>query len=135
MNIKDILSQYKNVAVVGMSANESKPSHWVPMFLKSRDFEIIPVNPAAAEIAGMKSYPAIMDVDARIDILNVFRPSEACLPIIKEALERRKHKGDISVIWLQEGITCDEGKALAESEGVVFVQDMCMYKEYNRFMS
>lgn len=131
MEIKEILEKYKNITVVGMSSNPSKASHNVPRFMKSFGYDVVPVNPTVKEILGMTSYPDILSVPDKIEILNVFQRSEACLNVVQEAVERKNQKGDIDVIWLQEGIENEAAKELAESNGIVFVQDRCIYKEHD----
>ncbi len=113
-----------------MSTNTSKPSHSVPAFLHSKGYDIIPINPSADEIIGLKSHKNLKDVPDVIDILNVFRPSKDALAVVEQAIERFKSKGDIKLIWLQEGIINDEAKKLAEDNGIEFIQDKCMRKEY-----
>ena len=132
MKTKDILEKFKNVAVIGMSANEMKPSHSIPMFMMSVGYNIYPVNPTLNEIRGLKSYPSLLDVEEKIEIVNVFQRSEKCLAIVEEAVERKSQKGDVEVIWLQEGIINNEAKNLAEFNGIIFVQDVCMFKEYHK---
>ena len=133
MEIREILEQYKNIAVVGMSANAFKAAHTVPMYMQSKNYHIIPINPNALEISGIRVYPEISDVEGLIEILDVFRRSEDCLEVVEKAVARKKAKGDINVIWLQEGIVNDAAKKLAEDNGIVFVQDKCILKEYNRY--
>lgn len=130
MTIREIFEKYKAVAVYGMSKNPAKPSNYVPAFLKQNGYVIIPVNPTADEIDGMKCYHKLADIPEEIDILNVFRPSEQALSVVEEAIERRNLKGDIRVVWLQEGIESEEARALAEANGIVFIQDRCMMKEF-----
>jgi len=130
MTINEILSTYKTVAVVGMSANEVKPSHYVPVYLMNRGYKVIPVNPVATEIAGQKVYKSIMDIPNEIEILNVFRPSDMVLEVVEEAVSRKEQKGDIKLIWLQEGIINDDAKKLAEEHGIGFIQDKCLKKEH-----
>ena len=130
MTFKEIFDNYKIIAVYGMSTNGAKPSHHVPAFLLSQGYNIIPVNPVANEIAGQKVYKNLFDIPDEIEILNVFRPSALALEVVQEAVERKKAKGDIKLIWLQEGIINDEAKKLAEDNGIEFIQDRCMYKEY-----
>ncbi len=130
MSYKQIFDKYRTIAVYGMSTNPAKPSNEVPALLESAGYNIIPINPVAQEINGKKSYPKIADIPDKIEILNVFRPSEQALDVVKEAVERKKEKGDIEVIWLQEGIRNDEAKKLAEENGIEFVQDRCMKIEY-----
>jgi predicted CoA-binding protein len=130
MTYQEIFDKYKTIAVYGMSTNPAKPSHTVPVFMMGQGYNVIPVNPVADEIAGKKAYKKLIDIPEEIDILNVFRPSDHCLDVVKEAIERKNAKGDIKMVWLQEGIINDEAKALAEENGMEFIQDRCMYKEY-----
>ena len=132
MTFKEIFDSYKTVAVFGMSTNSSKPANMVPVFLMGKGYNIIPVNPMADEINGKKAYKKLLDIPDTIDILNVFRPSGQALDVVKEAIERKNQKGDIKVIWLQESIINNEAKKLAEDNGIEFVQDRCMLKEFNR---
>jgi predicted CoA-binding protein len=131
--LKEIFTKYKNIAVYGMSKNQTKPSHSVPAYLHSKGYTIIPVNPTADEILGLKSYSGLMDVEETIDVVEVFRPSEQIPDVVKEAIERKKGRGDIAVIWLQDGIYHDEAKKLAEQAGIIVIQDRCMYRDHKRF--
>ena len=130
MTIKEIFEKYKTIAVYGMSTNASKPSHHVPVFFIKEGYNVIPVNPVASEIAGNKAYKFLIDIPEEIDILNVFRPSDDCLEVVQEAVARKKAKGDIKLIWLQEGIENDSARKLAEENGIEFIEDKCMYKEF-----
>ncbi len=130
MTTKEILDKYKTIAVYGMSTSTNKPARRVPAFLYSKGFEIIPINPKADKIIGKKVYRELKDIPDKIEILDVFRPSSEAYGVVKEAVERHKEKGDIDVIWLQDGIVSDEGKKLAEENGIEFVQDKCMHTEY-----
>lgn len=130
MNFTEIFEKYKSIAVVGMSANPMKASHSVPVYMLHNGYNVIPVNPTTEKVLHLKSYKNLTEVPDYIEIVNVFRPSNQCLEVIKEAIERHKIKGDVKLIWLQEGIFCDEGKKLAEENGIEFIQDSCMYKEY-----
>lgn len=130
MNIEEIFKNNKNIAVVGMSTNPSKPAHTVPAFFDKEGYNIIPVNPAVEEILGKKSYPSLAEVPDTIDIVNVFRRSEDALAVVQAAIERKNKVGDVKIIWLQEGIINYEAKKLAHESGIKFIQDKCMYKEY-----
>ena len=110
-----------------------KPANWIPIYLSTKNYVIIPINPKAGHIKVWKSYADLKEVPGRIDILQIFRPPEEALEIVKAAIERKKIKGDINVIWLQEGQK-EEAKELAESEGITFIQGTCMYREYKRLM-
>lgn len=132
---QSILEKYKRVAVYGMSKDPEKAAHRVPAYLLSQGFDVSPVNPSAASILERKCYDSLKAVEGHIDIVNVFRPSKEAVNIVKEAMARRKEKGDIAVIWLQEGIKNGEAKNLAEKNGIIFVQDTCMLKEHKRLFS
>jgi len=129
-SLRKIFEKSKTIAVYGMSKNPDKPAQLVPAYFVAQDYNVIPINPSAKEIIGLKCHKNLSDVSERIDILDVFRPSEEAVDVVKEAIERRKLKGDIDVIWLQEGIVSDTARELAEKEGIVFIQDKCLYKEY-----
>ena len=130
--IKEIFEKNKTIAVYGVSTHPFKPAQYVPIFLKSKGFSIIPINPNAVTIAGCMCYSNLKDVEEKIDILQVFRPSNQVLAVVKEAVDRKKATGDIGVIWLQLGIQNDEARKLAEQAGIPFIQNRCMKIEYNR---
>jgi hypothetical protein len=132
MDFRKIFDDNKSIAVIGMSKNSSKAAHNVPAFLIGQGYEVFPINPTADEIAGRTAYKDLMDVPGKIDILNVFRPGEEALKIVEKAIKRKHEKGDIRLIWLQEGITNDRARDLAIANGFEFIQDKCMYKEFMR---
>ena len=124
--IKKIL-EMKNVAVVGMSRHSEKAAHFVPKYLHENGFNITPVNPKSDEILDKKCYDRINDVPDEIDIVDVFRPSDQVLPIIKEAIKKKP-----KVIWLQEGIHNHEAEQLARDAGIDVVFNRCMLAEHQR---
>lgn len=124
--IRKILS-LKKIAVVGMSNNPQKDAHMVPKYLTTQDYEVTPVNPYSSEILGRKSYGLVSEVPGDIDIVNVFRPSEDVLPVVKEAIKKKP-----KVIWLQEGIHNQEAEDLARSAGIDVVFNRCMFAEHRR---
>ena len=128
--IHEVLVTCRTIAVYGMYQNPEKPAHYVPLFLATQGYDIIPINPHADEIIGRRCYPHLRDVQEEIHILEVFRPSERVPAVMKEAMARRKEKGDISVVWLQEGIQNPEAQRIAEEAGIVYIQDRCMQKEF-----
>lgn len=117
----------KNIAVVGMSKNPEKAAHYVPKYLSENGFNIIPVNPTATEILGTKCYPTLTDIPEKIDIVDVFRPSDQVKPVIEEAIKIRP-----KVIWLQEGIHNPEAESLAQKAGIEVVFNRCMLAEHQR---
>lgn len=130
--IREIFEKYRTIAVYGMSRFELKPAHRVPAYLLSKGYNILPINPFADQILGRKSYPDFKEIPENIEIVEVFRPSYYVFEVVKDALSRKKAKGDIDVIWLQEGIQNEVARKLAEESGITFVQDRCMVKEYKR---
>lgn len=129
MEIADILKEYKRIAVVGLSRDETKYSNLVSRFMQRAGYKIIPINPVSSDaLLGEKAYKGIDDVDVPFDIADVFRPGGECLEITKKAIAK-----GAKVVWLQEGITNNEAKAYAESKGAAFVQDRCIMKEYVKF--
>ena len=132
--IKDVLQKYRTIAVYGMSKNEDDPAHYVPAFLLAKGYVIIPVNPSADSIIDVTSYACLRDIPGRIEVLEVFRPSAQVPDVVREALERRKERGDIEVIWLQDGIYHEEARKLAERAGILVIQDRCMMNEFKRLM-
>ena len=127
MNLKEILSKYNRIAVVGLSRDETKYSYLVSKFMQDEGYKIIPVNPFADEILGEKSYKSLDDVDSEFDLVAVFRPSEEALGVTKTAVAR-----GAKVVWLQEGIMSSEAEKYAQSKGIEFVQNKCIMKEYLR---
>jgi uncharacterized protein len=130
LNIEDIFSKYRTIAVYGMSKHPWKAAHSVPAFMMRQGYDIKPINPTIDDILSLKCYSNLADVPDTIDILNVFRPSEVALDIIKEAVERKKSKGDVKLIWLQEGIFSPEGKKIAHENNIEYIENSCMYKEF-----
>lgn len=130
--IKHILLNYKNIVTIGFSKDPAKPSHQVPKFLLSKGYNVIPVNPSTDEILGRKSYKSLLDIPGKVEVVEVFRPSSDVPKIVDEVLERVKQRGDVKVIWLQEGIRNDEAAEKARKAGLIVIQDRCMYKEYKK---
>jgi predicted CoA-binding protein len=118
----------KNIAVVGMSKNEDKAAHYVPKYLIGLGYNVIPVNPTASEIHGRKSYPAVTSVPEKIDIVDIFRPSEDVPAVVLDALK----KDGIKVIWMQEGIYNEEAERMARERGIEVVYNRCMLAEHRR---
>lgn len=128
--IKEILKKYRKIATVGFSRNPSKPARKVPKFLISKGYDVIPVNPNVDEILRRKSYENILEIPEEIEIVQIFRPSEEVPKIVEDAIKR----GDVKVIWMQEGIKNEEAKRRGEERGLTVVENKCMYKEYVRLI-
>jgi len=132
MDIKEILSGAKVIAVVGLSPREERPSNVVAGYLKNAGYKIIPVNPGHKEILGEKCYPSLEEIPEiyrrQIDIVDVFRRSEDTPRIVKDAAQHTSAR----VVWLQEGISSDEAASLARSYGLEIIMDRCILKEHRK---
>ncbi len=121
----------KNIAVVGMSKNEEKPSHFVPKYLVQNGYNVIPVNPTTEEILERKSYKLVSEIKEDVDIVDVFRKSDDILQIVDDLLK----KNGIKLIWLQKGIFNQRAEELAKKNGIDFVYNRCMLEEHQRLFS
>ena len=119
--------QLETIAVVGMSPKPEWPSHYVAMYLEEHGYNIIPVNPGHNEIAGMKSYPSLLDIPQTIDVVDVFRRSEYVLPIAESAVTV-----GAKALWLQDGVINEDGAALAEKAGLLVVMNDCMLRRHRQ---
>jgi predicted CoA-binding protein len=135
--IKEILTKYKTVAVVGLSRELGKDSHRVSTYLQSHGFRIIPVNPFADEILGEKSYKSLLDIPPEIqktiEIVDIFRPSKDVPPIVEQAAKLKAAYGKPYVVWMQLGIVNEQAAEAAEKAGLTVVMDKCMMIEHKRF--
>jgi uncharacterized protein len=118
----------KNIAVVGMSKNEGKAAHYVPKYLIDHGYNVIPVNPTAAEILGRKSYPTVSSIPDKIDIVDIFRRSEDVPSVVQDAI----NKDGIRVIWMQEGIYSKEAEEVAKEKSISTIYNRCMMAEHRR---
>lgn len=126
MSIETIL-RYKSIAVVGVSEDPAKPSHFVASFLAAHGYNVIPVNPRLTEWEGKKCYPDLLSIPFKVDVVDIFRRPEFIPPIVDEAI-RIKAKA----VWMQEGIINEEAAAKARKAGIEVVMDRCMKKEYDK---
>lgn len=124
MSIKSILD-YKTIAVVGISEDPTRPSHFVASFLESHGYRIIPVNPKLTQWEGKKCYPELLSIPVKVDIVDIFRRSEAIPPIVDEAIAIKA-----KVVWMQEGIINEEAASKARKAGIEVVMDKCLKTEY-----
>ena len=127
---RDILTKYRRIAVVGMSKNPEKEAHTVPKYLLQHGYDIIPVNPTATEILGLRAYPNLKSIPRDYDVVDLFRPSSDVLPFVDEAIE----DGRAKVIWMQLGIRNDEAARKAEGAGLTVVQSRCLRTEHIRLV-
>ena len=128
-NIKEILSNYKSIAMVGVSNDQTKASTIVMKYMQQYGFKVFPVNPRAKgqKILGEKVYEKITDIKDTVDIVDVFRPSNEAINIAKDTV-RIKAK----VLWLQLGIKNDEAKKIVEKNKIEYIEDRCTKMEYQK---
>ena len=118
----------KNIAIVGMSKNPEKPSHFVPRYLIEHGYTVIPVNPTASTILERRSFQKVSDIVDKVDVVDVFRKSEDVYPVVQDVLR----KMEIRVLWLQEGIHNIKAEKLAIENGIDVVYNRCMMAEHMR---
>jgi predicted CoA-binding protein len=129
--ISGVLNSVKSVAIVGASANDVRPSFFVTKYLIDKGYDVYPVNPghAGKEILGRMTYAKLADIPVAIDMVDIFRASNAVPPIVDEALALSPLP---KVIWMQLTVRHDEAAAKAEAAGVKVVMNRCPKIEYAR---
>ena len=128
-NIKEILSKYKKIAMVGVSNDPTKASTIVMKYMQKYGFKVYPVNPKAEgqKILGEDVCGKITDIKDRVDIVNVFRPSNEALDIAKDTIIIKA-----KVLWLQLGIKNLEAKKLVEEKKIKYIENRCTKMEYQK---
>ncbi len=129
--IRSILQSVKTIALVGASANEVRPSYFVMKYLIDKGYEVIPVNPGLAgqQILGQTVYASLGDIPKPVDMVDIFRNSDAAGPITDEALALSPKP---NVIWMQLSVRNDEAAARAEAAGLQVVMNRCPKMEYGK---
>ena len=128
-NIKEILSKYKTIAMVGISKDNTKTSTIVMKYMQKYGFKVIPVNPNAKgeKILGEEVFEKLEDIKTSVDIVDVFRPSAEALKIAEEAV-----KIGAKVLWLQLGIRSNEAKDMVEAKNIEYIENRCTKMEYQK---
>ena len=131
--IAAILNDCRSIAMVGASANTNRPSYFAMKYLLAKGFRVIPVNPALAgqEILGRPVAAALGEIDGEVDMVDIFRNSEAALEVTREAIALKDRLG-IKVIWMQLSVRNDAAAAEAEAAGLRVVMNRCPKIEYGR---
>lgn len=132
-DITGILRAVRVIAMVGASANWVRPSNFAMKYLQGKGFRVIPVNPGAAgkEILGETVYASLADIEDHVDMVDIFRSSDAAGGIVDEAIAVKDTLG-LSVIWMQLGIRNDAAAKRAEAAGLTVIMDRCPKIEYGR---
>ncbi len=127
--LRRILSTVRTIALVGASTNWNRPSYFVMKYLQRKGYRVIPVNPghAGKDLLGERVYPSLREIPDKIDMVDIFRPSEHVGPVVDDAIAI-----GAPVIWMQLGIRNEEAAAKAEAAGIEVVMDRCAKIEYGR---
>ena len=128
-DIKEILSKYKKIAMIGVSNDPTKASTIVMKYMQKYGFKVFPINPKAKDqkILGEKVFEKITDIKEQVDIVDVFRPSKEALDIAKDTI-----KIGGKVLWLQLGIRSEEARLLVQSKNIEYVENKCTKMEYQK---
>ena len=129
VKIKEILSKYKTIAMIGVSKDQTKASTIVMRYMQKYGFKVIPVNPSAKgeKILGEEVFEKIEDIKSPIDIVDVFRPSIEVLKYAESSI-----KIGAKVLWLQLGIKNQTAKKLVESNNIKYIENRCTKMEYQK---
>jgi predicted CoA-binding protein len=125
---QEVIEQSTVIAVVGASRFPDKEAHSVPAEMQAAGFRIIPVNPHADEILGEPVYRRLEDIPERVDLVNVFRPSDQTPDVVRAAVAI-----GAKAVWLQLGIFSAQSRAIAEAAGLDYVEDHCLAVERRRY--
>ena len=129
---KDILTKYKNIALVGASKDLKKTSSIVMKYLQSNGYKVYPVNPTirGEKILGEKVYAKVSEIDGQVDIIDVFRPSNEAVEIANEAVKIKA-----KVLWLQLDIKSPDARKIAEANNMIYVENKCTKIEIEEFLN
>lgn len=139
MNYFNIFSRSKNIAVIGLSKNNTKDSYRISQYMESSGYQIIPINPTANFIMNKKAFPSLLELPKNVvkdlDIVNIFRKSEHVLPIIKESIEIKKKYDNLNAIWMQIGIQNNKAAALLNGTGLNLIMNKCIMIEHKKYLN
>ena len=127
MTIPELLTSSHTIAVVGLSGKRFRASYGVSEYMQRHGYRIIPVNPGIDQWLGEKAYPSLLDIPEKVDIVDVFRRSDAVPEIVEQTIQIKA-----PAIWLQEGVIHQEAAERARNAGILVVMDLCILKEHRR---
>ena len=129
-DIKDILSRYKNIALIGASKDLTKTSTVVMKYLQEHGFKVYPVNPSlkGEQLLGERVFEKISDIQSPVDIVDVFRPSNEAIKIAQETVDIRA-----KVFWLQLDIKSNEAKKIVEENNIIYIDNKCTKIEFEKY--
>jgi predicted CoA-binding protein len=124
-SIFELLRKAKTIAVIGLSDSPLRASHGVSAYMQSQGYRIVPVNPTVENVLGEDSYPSLLDVKEKIDIVNIFRRSEFVPDVVDQAIQLK-----VPAIWMQEGVIHEAAAEKARQAGIMVIMDKCILKEH-----
>ena len=122
--LREILGESKTIAVIGASDNPARPSHRISMFLMSQGYTVFPVNPGHAELFGVTCYPDLAAIPEPVDVVDIFRRSEAVPPIVDAVIKR----GDVKLVWMQDNVYHPGAAEKAQAHGIPTVMNDCIFR-------
>ncbi len=132
----DVMRKYRVIAVVGASKNPEKDAHTVPKYLQDHGYTVIPVNPTATEVNGLKAYTSLAGIPdelaKKVEVVDVFRPSEEFPEVARQVAEMKKRTGRPFVFWGQLHLENEEAKKILSDAKIEYVMDKCMRIEHSR---
>jgi len=123
--VLDLLKRARTLAVVGLSDNPVRASHGVSAYMQSHGYRIVPINPRIDSCLGEKAYDSLLDVPAKIDVVNIFRRPEFVEEVVDQAIQLK-----IPAIWMQENVIHEKAAEKARRAGIFVVMDSCILKEH-----
>jgi predicted CoA-binding protein len=129
VQLREILVKSRTIACVGASSNPEKPSYSIFAYLLAQGYEMIPVNPGTPEIQGRKTYPDLVSIPDKIDVVQVFRRPEDVPAVVEQAIQVRAR-----VVWMQEDVINEEAARTAEAAGLQVVMNRCMRATHRRLL-
>jgi uncharacterized protein len=123
-----ILERYRRIAMVGLSSNPFRPSHFAAIYLLAEGYDVTPVNPRESKVLGRQCYPTLLDLPDPIEVVDIFREPAAVPEIVDQAIARHA-----KVVWMQLGVIHEQAAQKARDAGIEVVMDRCMKIEHARF--
>lgn len=130
LEISRILKSYRNIAVVGLSPKQDRPSYQVAAYLLGAGYNILPVNPGQGEILGRTCYPDLLSVPGPVEIVDIFRRSAEVGPIVEQAIAI-----GAKVVWMQQGIVNEAAAARARAAGLKVIMDRCLQLDHQSLLA
>ena len=123
-----ILERYRRIAMVGLSSNPFRPSHFAAIYLLSEGYDVVPVNPRESSVLGCASFPSLSAIPGPVEVVDIFREPAAVPAIVEEAIAI-----GAKVVWMQLGVIHEQAAERARAAGLEVVMDRCMKIEHARF--